>query len=121
VNTTITHEQLDTAEELVKAYLQECYDNLPLETQEQCLALAAAGLVPAGQEKFAETPIAGSAWVLATCWFLKMVHPTPLREAGHKLYKFLDSVELEDPAGWAATHNKVGDLIREAGHDVSDF
>lgn len=103
------------------AYLQECYDNLPLNEQEQQLALAAAGLVPTGQERFAKNATTGAAWVLATCWFLKLVHPKPVRDAGEALYEFLDSVELDDPSGWLNTHNNVRELIHQSGRKISDF
>lgn len=117
----IDNEFLDKAEDLVLAYLQECYDNLPLNVQEQQLALAATGLVPTGQDRFAENAVTGAAWVLATCWFLKLVHPKPLREAGKELYHFLDSVELDDPGSWIQTHNNVRELIHDSGYSIEDL
>jgi hypothetical protein len=121
----ITHTQLEKAHELVQDYLQECYDNLPLHLNEQSVALAATGLVPTSEHtKFVasdDNPNVQSAWVLATCWFLRMMHPDPLRKAGRPLYKFLDEMELDSPAAWAETHNNVAQIIRDSGHDVDEF
>lgn len=122
---TITNELLDHAHNLVRDYLQECYDNLPMSTNEQNLALAATGLIPTGRAtEFLvtdENPNAQAAWVLATCWFLKLVHPDPIREAGRPLYQFLDHLELQDPGAWAQTHNDVAKVISDAGHEIDDF
>lgn len=121
----ITPDRLATGRTLILNYLQECYDHLPLHPHEQALALAAAGLVPSIQAAHyasADDPVkAQGAWLLATAWFLKLIHPKPLRRAGGELYKFLDELEFENPGAWAQTHNDVVGVIRDAGYELSDI
>jgi len=109
--------------ELVHDYLQECYDHLPLRVHEHALALAYAGLRPsnAPARVDATNPKERAAWVLSVCWFLKMMHPTPLREAGKPLYEMLNQLEMEAPGDWANVHNQVVEVIREHGHDIEDL
>jgi len=119
----IEPEKLDNAFELIANYLQECYDNLPLQMHEQSLALAACGLVPSHAITQVDTtdPNAKTAWVLACCWFMRLMYPDPIRESGKPLYSLMDELELDSPGDWANTHNEVASIIRNSGHDISEF
>jgi len=119
----IEPEKLDNAFELIANYLQECYDNLPLQMHEQSLALASCGLVPSHAVTQVDTtdPKAKTAWVLACCWFMRLMYPDPIRESGKPLYSLMDELELDSPGDWANTHNEVASIIRNSGHDISEF
>ncbi len=114
---------LSRAMGFAREYLQECYDNMPLHTHEQSLALAYAGLTPTDASTVIDPSNAKSqpAWVLSTCLFMRMMYPEPKRESGEALYKFLDELELDDPGGWASTHNDVVEIIRDAGYEVEEL
>ncbi|NBU11725.1 MAG: hypothetical protein EB141_00510 [Verrucomicrobia bacterium] len=122
-DSVIKIEALERVVKLSREYLQECYDNLPLRTHEQSLALACCGLVPeyAVAKVDAANPKAQAAWVLGTCWFLRMMYPNPVRRAGKPLYELMDELELDAPGDWASTHNEVAGIIRDSGHDIDDF
>lgn len=116
-------EVLPRALQLAHNYLQECYDNLPLKTHEHSLALAYAGLRPSDAPPHIDPdhPKGRAAWVLSVCWFLKMMHPTPLRESGKPLYALLEQLEMDAPGDWANTHNEVVEVIRNHGYEVDDL
>lgn len=122
-DTPIKDTALERAVDLVTDYLQECYDNLPLHSHEHSLALASCGLIPSHAVAKVDptNPKAQAAWILATCWFLRMMYPEPVRDSGKPLYKFLDELEFDAPGDWANTHNEVAGIIRDSGYDINEF
>lgn len=114
---------LSRATTIAREYLQECYDNMPLHTHEQSLALAYAGLTPTDASAVVNSsnPKSQPAWILSTMLFLRMMYPEPRRKTGHLMYDFLDELELDDPGGWASTHNDVVAIIRDSGYEISEF
>jgi hypothetical protein len=115
---------LKEVREHVHNYVQECSNNMPLRSvYEQTLVLAYANVMPDELPPYFDRSAdnAQDSWLIATCWFLKLMHPDPLRESGVALYKALSQMELEEPGRWAQVYSEVDSLIQESGSNIDDL
>lgn len=117
----VTTAQLERVRTLAVHYMRECSDDPPLSTAEQALALALAGAMPSdAREMYGDSPQAHLAWVVASCWFLRVVHPESPRLAAAPLYDELDGLEAHAPGEWVVTYSAVREVLRQHGIDPRD-